>query len=43
VLGETIKDEAGYVCDSCGKKIVLPIDLSAGHDFLFGRCGLKVR
>ena len=25
-----MKDEAGYVCDSCGEEIVVPIDLSAG-------------
>ena len=26
----TMKDEASYVCDSCGEEIVVPIDLSAG-------------
>ena len=25
-----MKDEASYLCDSCGEKIVVPIDLSAG-------------
>ncbi len=25
-----MKDEASYVCNSCGEEIVLPIDLSAG-------------
>ena len=25
-----MKDEGSYVCDSCGKEMVLPIDLSAG-------------
>lgn len=25
-----MKDEASYICDSCGEEIVLPIDLSAG-------------
>ena len=25
-----MKDEANYVCDSCGEEIVVPIDLSAG-------------
>ena len=25
-----MNDEAGYVCDSCGEEIVVPIDLSAG-------------
>jgi hypothetical protein len=26
----TMKDEATYVCDSCGEEIVVPIDLSVG-------------
>jgi hypothetical protein len=30
VYRERTKDEAGYVCDSCGREIALPIDLSAG-------------
>jgi hypothetical protein len=25
-----VKDEASYVCYSCGEEIVVPIDLSAG-------------
>jgi hypothetical protein len=25
-----MKDEASYVCDSCGEEIAVPIDLSAG-------------
>jgi hypothetical protein len=25
-----LKDEASYICDSCGEEIVLPIDISAG-------------
>jgi hypothetical protein len=25
-----MKEEASYICDSCGEEIVLPIDLSAG-------------
>ena len=25
-----MKDDASYVCDSCGEEIVVPIDLSAG-------------
>ena len=25
-----MNDEAGYVCDSCGEEIVVPIDVSAG-------------
>jgi hypothetical protein len=25
-----LKDEASYICDSCGEEIVLPIDVSAG-------------
>ena len=27
-----MKDEASYVCDSCGEAIVFPIDLSAGSE-----------
>jgi Cysteine-rich CPXCG len=27
-----MKDEASYVCESCGEEIVVPIDLSAGSD-----------
>ena len=27
-----MKDEASYTCDSCGEEIVVPIDLSAGHE-----------
>jgi Cysteine-rich CPXCG len=30
--GDRMKDEASYVCDSCGEEIVLPIDLSAGSE-----------
>lgn len=25
-----MRDEASYICDSCGEEIVIPIDLSAG-------------
>lgn len=25
-----MQDEAGYICDSCGEEIVIPLDLSAG-------------
>jgi len=25
-----MKDEATYVCDSCGEEIVIPLDLAAG-------------
>jgi hypothetical protein len=25
-----MKDETGYICDSCGEEIALPIDLLAG-------------
>jgi hypothetical protein len=25
-----MKDQASYVCESCGEEIVVPIDLSAG-------------
>lgn len=28
----TMKDEANYVCESCGEEIVVPIDLSAGAE-----------
>ena len=27
-----MKDEASYICDSCGEEIVVPIDLSAGSE-----------
>jgi hypothetical protein len=27
-----MKDEARYVCESCGEEIVVPIDLSAGAE-----------
>jgi len=27
-----MKDDASYVCDSCGEEIVVPIDLSAGSE-----------
>ena len=27
-----MRDEATYVCDSCGEEIVVPIDLSAGSE-----------
>ena len=26
-----MKEEASYVCDSCGEEIVVPLDLSAGE------------
>ncbi len=32
VVEGKMKDEASYVCDSCGEEIVLPIDLSAGSE-----------
>jgi hypothetical protein len=25
-----MRDEASYICDSCGEEIVIPLDLSAG-------------
>ncbi len=25
-----MQDEAGYICDSCGEEIIIPLDLSAG-------------
>jgi Cysteine-rich CPXCG len=27
-----MQDEASYLCDSCGEEIVVPVDLSAGHE-----------
>ncbi len=27
-----MRDDASYVCDSCGEEIVVPIDLSAGAE-----------
>ena len=27
-----MKDEATYICDSCGEKVVVPIDFSAGSE-----------
>jgi transposase-like protein len=29
--GITMRDEASYVCDSCGEEIVIPVDYSAGE------------
>ena len=29
---QAMKDEASYICDSCGEEIVVPIDLSAGSE-----------
>jgi hypothetical protein len=29
---QPMKDDANYVCDSCGEEIVVPIDLSAGSE-----------
>jgi hypothetical protein len=29
---QPMKDDASYVCDSCGEEIVVPIDLSAGSE-----------
>lgn len=26
-----MKEEASYICQSCGEEVVIPIDLSAGH------------
>ena len=38
-----MKDEATYVCDSCGEEIVVPIDVSAGsgqeYGVLLPECG----
>lgn len=30
VAERIMRDEASYVCDSCGEEIVVPIDVSAG-------------
>jgi hypothetical protein len=27
-----MREEGSYFCDSCGEEIVVPIDLSAGHE-----------
>jgi hypothetical protein len=27
-----MEDDSTYVCDACGEEIVIPIDLSAGHE-----------
>lgn len=27
-----MKDEASYICESCGEEIVVPIDISAGSE-----------
>ncbi|HET6883770.1 MAG TPA: CPXCG motif-containing cysteine-rich protein [Pirellulales bacterium] len=27
-----MQDEASYLCDSCGEQIVVPVDVSAGHE-----------
>ena len=27
----SVPDDAAYVCDSCGERIVIPIDLSGGQ------------
>jgi hypothetical protein len=27
-----ISDEGSYCCDACGEEIVVPLDISAGHD-----------
>ena len=29
---ERTPDEASYLCEVCGERIVIPIDLSAGHE-----------
>jgi len=31
-LPRSIPEEAGYDCDSCGERIVVPIDASAGRE-----------
>src|SRR5438105_1549521 len=32
IMRRLMRDEASYVCDSCGEEIVVPIDLAAGAD-----------
>lgn len=27
----SLSEEAGYVCNSCGEEIVVPLDISEGH------------
>jgi hypothetical protein len=27
-----MKDEASYICESCGEEMVVPIDMSAGSE-----------
>jgi hypothetical protein len=31
-MTKAMREEASYFCDSCGEEIVVPIDLSAGHE-----------
>jgi len=31
-IERAMKDDASYVCDSCGEEIVVPIDMSAGSE-----------
>lgn len=30
-----VRDEAAYICDSCGEEIVVPIDPSAGDEQVY--------
>ena len=27
-----MQEDASYICDACGEEIVVPIDVTAGHD-----------
>ncbi len=27
-----MQEEASYICDACGEEIVVPVDVTAGHD-----------
>ncbi len=30
-IGLAMQDEASYICQSCGERIVVPVDVSAGR------------
>lgn len=38
-----MRDEASYVCKSCGEKIVVPINLSAGEQEMWLRSLTGIR
>ena len=27
-----VENEASYICDNCGEEIVVPLDITAGHE-----------